>query len=441
MGRAFATWLSPEASRADPFLPGRQLESDRISYYVSASDSLSVEFRNGPTEDSTRVTLPREMIHEWAACIKQNGMTRDTPVRHIRTAVVQTSRFGRQLHSLETHLKAAAFAMLEGGPADRRRRSSALVPVGADWTSSEKLLGYPDGLDAGHYIAEPTLSLVLDALGDPTWRTPHFLLLDEMNLSHVERYFADFLSAMESHDSIPLYEGTPRTAATWDGSPRDVPTRLELPPNLFVVGTVNVDETTYMFSPKVLDRANVIEFRMEEEQIRSFLASPSAPDTCSLAGRGAAYAWAFVNATLQSPTLPPQYQIWFEATMSSLFALLQNHHAEYGYRTAGEAYRFVCFYLSLGSERLEERDPFTDAMDYVILQKLLPKLHGSRARLAPLLRDLWRFCLYGPDSQTSDYADPSQDLVAKAYYQASAEKIARMWRLLANNGFASFAEA
>ena len=66
-----------------------------------------------------------------------------------------------------------------------------------------------------------------------------------MNLSHVERYFADFLSAIESGEEIPLY-GKDET--------------LELPSNLFIIGTVNVDETTYMFSPKVLDRANTIEF-------------------------------------------------------------------------------------------------------------------------------------------------------------------------------------
>ena len=71
------------------------------------------------------------------------------------------------------------------------------------------------------------------------------LILDEMNLSHVERYFSDFLSAIESGEEIPLY-GEEKT--------------LTLPDNLFTIGTVNVDETTYMFSPKVLDRANTIEF-------------------------------------------------------------------------------------------------------------------------------------------------------------------------------------
>ena len=72
-----------------------------------------------------------------------------------------------------------------------------------------------------------------------------------MNLSHVERYFSDFLSAMESEDPIHLHDNKELEAPKW---------KIELPINLLVVGTVNVDETTYMFSPKVLDRANTLEF-------------------------------------------------------------------------------------------------------------------------------------------------------------------------------------
>ena len=53
--------------------------------------------------------------------------------------------------------------------------------------------------------------------------------------------------------------------------------QLRLPPNLFIIGTINVDETTYMFSPKVLDRANVIEFRMVREDLVAFLAAPRSP--------------------------------------------------------------------------------------------------------------------------------------------------------------------
>ena len=101
------------------------------------------------------------------------------------------------------------------------------------------------------YMKSNALKLILEAGKPENKDKPFFLILDEMNLSHVERYFADFLSAMESKEEIPLHDSEDE---------KIIPQSIEIPKNLFVIGTVNVDETTYMFSPKVLDRANVIEF-------------------------------------------------------------------------------------------------------------------------------------------------------------------------------------
>src|SRR5699024_9545369 len=84
---------------------------------------------------------------------------------------------------------------------------------------------------------------------------PYFVLLDEMNLARVEYYFSDILSIMESRKwedgkVVSSYLLTKETAG-FD---------LKLPNNLYIIGTVNMDETTYPFSKKVLDRANTIEF-------------------------------------------------------------------------------------------------------------------------------------------------------------------------------------
>ncbi len=68
---------------------------------------------------------------------------------------------------------------------------------------------------------------------------------------------------MESHDNISLHAGT----KSWG----DIPSRISVPKNLFIIGTVNIDETTYMFSPKVLDRANVIEFRVTAKEMENYL--------------------------------------------------------------------------------------------------------------------------------------------------------------------------
>jgi hypothetical protein len=111
-----------------------------------------------------------------------------------------------------------------------------IVPVGADWTNREPLLGYPNALQDSKYVKPENgvLDLINRARLNET--KPYFLILDEMNLSHVERYFADFLSTMESGDSIPLH--------TIENEESGIPKQLNLPKNLFIIGTVNIDETT-----------------------------------------------------------------------------------------------------------------------------------------------------------------------------------------------------
>lgn len=108
----------------------------------------------------------------------------------------------------------------------------AIVPVGADWTNREPLLGYPNALNKDEYVCPENgvLHLMISAkqnienTEEPT--KPYFLILDEMNLSHVERYFADFLSTMESGDKIPLHK--------IESESQVVPQSIKLPNNLFI---------------------------------------------------------------------------------------------------------------------------------------------------------------------------------------------------------------
>jgi len=324
-----------------------------------------------------------------------------------------------------------------------------IVPVGADWTGSENVLGYPNGLDKGSYVSKPALDLILHAQVHSA--VPHFLILDEMNLSHVERYFADILSAIESESSILLHRDSGREA-----NGQEVPPELELPRNLFIIGTVNVDETTYMFSPKVLDRANVIEFRMDAAELEGFLDNPTKPNLSNLDGDGASYGKRFVEAAKNPVAVPASVKAAYDAEILLFFKTLQAHGAEFGYRTAYETARFIHFYKLLGNHADGDTTWFHGAFDCVVLQKLLPKLHGSRAKLGPVLKKLWFLCVNdaagrGVDalkaaeeaarSTDKKKAEPSVIVPAGAPYPLSAEKIGRMWRLLLENGFTSFAEA
>lgn len=301
-----------------------------------------------------------------------------------------------------------------------------VVAVGADWTTNENLLGYQDALRPETYRkpSNGALDLMLRARTDVA--RPYFLILDEMNLSHVERYFADMLSAIESGQKIALHSALIELPAG-DGDQVKVPQHIELPKNLFIIGTVNVDETTYMFSPKVLDRANVIEFRATVAQIASYLDNPQPVSMNALARKGAAYGAAFV-ATAGSDA-PPLAELQatiadgakcaadLKVLLTEAFGALAPIGAEFGFRTAFEISRFVYFHAVLTGPGWQ----FGGALDAQVLQKLLPKLHGSERRLRPVLDVLERFCVTYTCTE-------------------SLEKIRRMQDRL-KDGFTSFAEA
>ena len=291
-----------------------------------------------------------------------------------------------------------------------------LVAVGADWTTNENVVGYQDALQPSVYRkpSNGALDVILRAEKQP--ELPHFLILDEMNLSHVERYFADILSAVESGQEIALHSAVEELKASED-DPLPVPSKVRLPENLFIVGTVNVDETTYMFSPKVLDRANVIEFRATADDIAAFLDSPSKVDMATLAGMGAAFGTAFVVEAGAASQLGDSTAAELKSRMKELFGELAKIGAEFGFRTAHEITRFTHFHAKLTGNSWQ----FKDALDAQVLQKLLPKLHGSERRLGPVLQALEAFC------ETHQCA-------------ASLEKIRRMQDRL-KDGFTSFAEA
>lgn len=305
-----------------------------------------------------------------------------------------------------------------------------LVPVGADWTNREPLIGFPNALVKGEYVKPDNgvLDLIIRAIDDNT--KPYFLILDEMNLSHVERYFADFLSVMESDGKMTLHPGPSK----WN----DVPPALVLPKNLFIVGTVNIDETTYMFSPKVLDRASVIEFRVTPDEMHNYLKYPITLNLSGLKSIGATMANSFVDiATAKIPT--PKDQDSIQKALLSFFIELKKTGAEFGYRSASEILRFAAI-LNF----IEPKWTITEIIDAAIMQKLLPKVHGSRRKLEPVLKTLGMLCL-NEGQKIEDYIGSKSEIefqnAEKINYPISFEKILRMYNGLIDNGFTSYAEA
>ncbi len=155
------------------------------------------------------------------------------------------------------------FAEAIGATVDNGRYK--LVPVRPDWSDSTDLFGYVD-LN-GQYIPGALTEFIITAISDQT--KPYFLCLDEMNLARVEYYLSDILSIIETRH----FDNDQITTDTIAESDIAVAShgKLFLPENLYIIGTVNMDETTFPFSKKVLDRANTIEFSYVNLDLRQNL--------------------------------------------------------------------------------------------------------------------------------------------------------------------------
>lgn len=157
----------------------------------------------------------------------------------------------------------------------QKPKNFQMVQVKPNWHDSSDLIGYVSRVSGkAEYVAGDFLRFVAKAWEDK--ETPYFLCLDEMNLAPVEQYFAEYLSVVESRKSHedgtvttdPIFEKVDEewyfnltASLTTDENVRKQFNKdgICIPQNLIVVGTVNMDETTFSFSRKVLDRAMTIE--------------------------------------------------------------------------------------------------------------------------------------------------------------------------------------
>jgi len=308
---------------------------------------------------------------------------------------------------------------------------SRVIAVRPDWTGPEYLLGYEDVLrersedGRGAWQVPEALAFMLKAGGDP--ENAYLLLLDEMNLAHVERYFADILSGMES--GAPCLPNLAMEDGVWRVI-RDEPEKIALPRNLFVVGTVNVDETTYMFSPKVLDRANSLEFRVGTEELD---VGARRPGECPPAETQ--YVTALISVAKDDSwhaDHPHPNEDRFASALRQAHALLGRAGFEFGHRVFFEALRFAAILAAAGDLHWEA------AVDLQVLQKVLPRLHGSRRQLESTLCLLASYC--HSDQEPRDDFDPTAELSETPRFPLSFDKLQRMTKRLRANQFVSFAE-
>ncbi len=379
----------------------------------------------------------------------EEGMTTKETIRHIRDYIAARG-FSYEDGTVENFylsLKTKPFVILAGISGTGKTRLVKLfaeaigataangrykmVSVRPDWSDSTDLFGHVD-LN-GRFIAGTILDFVKQAQGDEGH--PYILCLDEMNLARVEYYLSDILSVIETREMtsedriltdplVPVrYYGSDEKAADRYGE-------IMLPDNLYLVGTVNMDETTFPFSKKVLDRANTIEFSHVDLTYKA--QDGQDVPALDLPNRFLRARYTLLQQCDEEGAAVAGYC----TELNGLNKILQAANAHVGYRVRDE----IVFYLLNNKEG--ELLPEWDAFDNEIMQKVLPRIQGSSAAVRNMLVELFKFCA-GDFEGIQTENDIGGKMIKKAEnpdckYKKSAKKIAFMVRRYEEDGFTSY---
>lgn len=322
------------------------------------------------------------------------------------------------------------------------------ISVRPDWMDCKGLLGFFN-LITQEYQPTEFLKLLLRAKKEYNENKrapePYFVILDEMNLAKVEYYFSDFLSCLESRrvengeiiqEPIILHDQAENIEYTdADGEIYLIPPKLEVPPNVYFTGTVNVDETTYMFSPKVLDRANVIEFN--QVHLEGYAGGESDFEINEKKIKNGVLSKDLERIVAQKKEYDGLDED-LKSEINNIHEKLEKYNMHFGYRVANE----IATYLNNTAAMVGKRELKT-ALDLQILQKILPKLHGSKQSLEEPLIELFKLTAGEEEKSIDEVKDilKSDELdLGTAKYPRSARKIKRMLDTLNKQGFVSFIE-
>ena len=303
-----------------------------------------------------------------------------------------------------------------------------LVPVRPDWSDSSDLFGHTDL--SGNFQPGTIIDFIKQAEWDSN--TPHFICLDEMNLARVEYYLSDFLSVIETRDrkANGEIETDPLVDVDYykDENAKVKYGRVFIPENLYIVGTVNMDETTFPFSKKVLDRANTIEFSYVN--LMSKVNNKEEIAVQKLDNSFLKTEYLYLRDCDDNELIE---NICFD--LEELNQILVKANLHVGYRVRDE----ISFYLMNNKKSdLLSKDA---AFDNEIMQKILPRVQGSSAAIKDVLSELFIKCAgdYTGFSGISAYEQMESYIESKeCKYPNSAKKIKFMMRRYEEDGFTSY---
>lgn len=408
IAQVFAEFMCPDEVQASPILPTTTDNSfivrptPLLTYgYMNVKQDIQ-ELLEVPAQGSSvslKVTTPDSAVHD--VTLTNIGFSNPDATTQVRLLIKKELKAWIKQNVSEGDLirfekvpTGLSVSLVSGQRVLAKSDRYAFISVRPDWADNRGLLGYYNPLTE-EYVATELLRLMLRAAGDPT--RPYFVILDEMNLAKVEHYFSDFLSCLESRrmgengivqEGILLHDrNEPIQFEDESGNLYEIPRKLNIPLNLYFTGTVNIDETTYMFSPKVLDRANVLEFNHVDLDRYGGVSASEAPEASAFRLSAAP---ALGLPAIPTKAIYEQQYVSSRQVLADLNRLLTPYNLHFGYRVANE----IALYLQNARELIGSSAEAI-AMDLQILQKVLPKLHGSRAKLEKPLQQLLAYLVTG----------------------------------------------
>ncbi|MDY3002353.1 MAG: AAA family ATPase [Romboutsia timonensis] len=337
-----------------------------------------------------------------------------------------------QLSNLYLSLKTKPFTILAGISgtgkskiirllADSINADYTLISVRPDWNDSTDLIGYKNLDDK--FIKGQLTKTILKAKENKN--KIYFICLDEMNLARVEYYLSDYLSIIESRKKVGQDIITDNIVEYQEDNEN---ISLHIPDNLYLIGTVNMDDTTFQFSRKVLDRANTIEFSDVDLDNLFFENNEEKVESLNVSND-------FLKTTyLKTMDIEPGYREYAKEVNKKIIEIneiLKKSQNQFAYRVRDE----ILFYM-IENKKADLLDEDT-AFDYQIMQKILPAINGSEQSVYKVLIDLLNFIFETNDIETVEEAENHLETTT-VKYENSAKKIIYMLKGYQNDGYVSY---
>lgn len=259
------------------------------------------------------------------------------------------------------------------------------IPVQPNWDSQESMLGYFNSID-NRFDAQPLLSFLMNVTEEEKYnKYPSIILLDEMNLSHIEHYFADFLSKLEERRGKEKKEVP--TIEIKLGVNHE-PFELRLSRSLLWIGTMNQDETTHSLSDKVIDRGEILYFPRPKNLVsktsQKLMKTIIEDHKIKMLNIKSWNSWiknrkvAENNITKESTEIMSEYKKIVESINNELGEIGRGLGHRVWQTIENYIYNYPTVDINGESEELEKNMKI--AFEDQIVQKIMPKLRGIEVR-------------------------------------------------------------